>query len=106
MFSELLPSLLTAGLGFPPALVVRQVLAIDMGTDILPALALGSEKPEPDIMKYPPRLPSRFWTGDCSPGLSYGWGFAGGRVMLYCLSCYLPFLQENGQGLLGLITHS
>jgi magnesium-transporting ATPase (P-type) len=26
-----------------------------MGTDILPALALGSEKPEPDIMKYPPR---------------------------------------------------
>ncbi len=53
--SELLPSLLTAGLGLPPALVVRQVLAIDMGTDILPALALGSEKPEPDIMKYPPR---------------------------------------------------
>ena len=53
--SELLPSLFTAALGFPPALVVRQVLAIDMGTDLLPALALGSEKPEPDIMKYPPR---------------------------------------------------
>jgi P-type Ca2+ transporter type 2C len=53
--SEVLPFLLTSALGIPPALVVRQILAIDMGTDILPALALGSEKPEPDIMKYPPR---------------------------------------------------
>jgi P-type Ca2+ transporter type 2C len=53
--SEVLPFLLTASLGIPPALAVRQILAIDMGTDILPALALGSEKPEPNIMKYPPR---------------------------------------------------
>ena len=53
--SEVLPFLLTSALGIPPALIVRQILAIDMGTDILPALALGSEKPEPDIMKYPPR---------------------------------------------------
>jgi P-type Ca2+ transporter type 2C len=53
--SEVLPFLLTSAIGIPPALVVRQILAIDMGTDILPALALGSEKPEPDIMKYPPR---------------------------------------------------
>jgi Ca2+-transporting ATPase len=53
--SEVLPFLLTSALGFPPALAVRQILAIDMGTDILPALALGSEKPEPNIMKYPPR---------------------------------------------------
>jgi Ca2+-transporting ATPase len=53
--SEVLPFLLTSALGIPPALVVRQILAIDMGTDILPALALGSEKPEPNIMNYPPR---------------------------------------------------
>ncbi len=53
--SEVLPFLLTSAIGIPPALTVRQILAIDMGTDILPALALGSEKPEPDIMKYPPR---------------------------------------------------
>jgi len=45
--SEVLPFLLTAALGIPPALTIRQILAIDMGTDILPALALGSEKPEP-----------------------------------------------------------
>ena len=53
--SEVLPFLLTSALGIPPALVIRQILAIDMGTDILPALALGSEKPEPNIMQYPPR---------------------------------------------------
>ncbi|MFH1524364.1 MAG: cation-transporting P-type ATPase [Chloroflexota bacterium] len=52
---EMLPFLLTAGIGIPPALTIRQILAIDLGTDILPALALGTEKPEPNIMKAPPR---------------------------------------------------
>jgi Ca2+-transporting ATPase len=52
---ELLPFLLTAAIGLPPALSVRQILAIDMGTDILPAIALGTEKPEPGIMQAPPR---------------------------------------------------
>jgi len=39
----------------PLALSVRQILAIDLGTDMLPALALGMEKPEPDVMNRPPR---------------------------------------------------
>jgi magnesium-transporting ATPase (P-type) len=51
---EVLPFLLTSSLGIPPALTVRQILAVDMGTDILPALALGTEKPEPDIMRHSP----------------------------------------------------
>ncbi|HUH97870.1 MAG TPA: cation-transporting P-type ATPase [Anaerolineales bacterium] len=52
---ELVPFLATATFGVPLALTVRQVLAIDMGTDILPALALGIEKPEAGIMEQPPR---------------------------------------------------
>ena len=52
---EVIPFVMTGAIGLPPALTVRQILAIDMGTDILPALALGIEKPEPDIMKRPPR---------------------------------------------------
>jgi Ca2+-transporting ATPase len=56
---EILPFLVTSMLGLPPALTVRQILAIDMGTDILPALALGTEKPEPDIMRRPPRRRSQ-----------------------------------------------
>ena len=39
----------------PLPLTVMQVLAIDLGTDILPALALGMEPPEPGIMHRPPR---------------------------------------------------
>ena len=30
-------------------------LAIDLGTETLPALALGTEKPEPDVMTRAPR---------------------------------------------------
>ncbi|MCS7203267.1 MAG: cation-translocating P-type ATPase C-terminal domain-containing protein [Thermodesulfovibrio sp.] len=32
-----------------------QILAIDLGTDILPGLALGAEKPTKEVMKQPPR---------------------------------------------------
>ncbi len=52
---EIMPFLLTALFHFPLALTVIQILAIDLGTDLLPALALGIEKPEPDIMRRPPR---------------------------------------------------
>lgn len=39
----------------PIALDVMHILAIDLGTDLAPALALGAEKPEPGIMARPPR---------------------------------------------------
>ena len=52
---EVLPFLLTSAIGIPPALTIRQILAVDMGTDILPAISLGTERPEPDIMEQPPR---------------------------------------------------
>lgn len=39
----------------PIALNVMHVLAVDLGTDIVPALALGSEPPEPGVMNRPPR---------------------------------------------------
>ena len=39
----------------PLALTIMQILAIDLGTDLVPALALGVERPEPGIMEQPPR---------------------------------------------------
>jgi magnesium-transporting ATPase (P-type) len=39
----------------PLALTVMQILAIDLGTDMVPALALGAEPPEPGIMERLPR---------------------------------------------------
>ncbi|MDP2105174.1 MAG: cation-translocating P-type ATPase C-terminal domain-containing protein, partial [Desulfobulbaceae bacterium] len=38
----------------PLPLSVIQILSIDLGSDILPGLALGSEKPEKNIMLRPP----------------------------------------------------
>jgi magnesium-transporting ATPase (P-type) len=42
----------------PLALNVMQILSIDVGTDIVPALALGVEPPETGVMARPPRRQS------------------------------------------------
>src|SRR6185312_12083947 len=39
----------------PLPLTVLQILAIDVGTETLPALALGREPAEPDVMRRAPR---------------------------------------------------
>ena len=39
---------------FPLAIGVLQVLALDIGTDMLPALALGGEPPRPGLLDRPP----------------------------------------------------
>ncbi len=54
---EAIPSalfLLSRGL-IPLPLTVLQILTVDLGTDMLPALGLGSEQPEPGIMNQKPR---------------------------------------------------
>lgn len=43
----------------PLALTVMEVLAVDLGTDMAPALALGAEPPEPGLMDRPPRPATR-----------------------------------------------
>ncbi|HLO83570.1 MAG TPA: cation-transporting P-type ATPase [Nostocaceae cyanobacterium] len=57
--AEFLPFLAMVFLKIPPALVILQILAIDLGTDMLPALALGAEKPEAGSMELPPRKKSQ-----------------------------------------------
>jgi magnesium-transporting ATPase (P-type) len=52
---EIAPFVMLSSFGVPLALTVAQILAIDLGTDILPALALGVEKPEPRVMQRKPR---------------------------------------------------
>lgn len=52
---EQIPYLAFVLLRVPLALTVLQVLAVDLGTDMFPALALGAEKPDPDVMNHPPR---------------------------------------------------
>ena len=41
--------------GIPLPLTIMQILTIDLGTDMMPALGLGTELPEEGIMDRPPR---------------------------------------------------
>ncbi|MBI5057817.1 MAG: cation-transporting P-type ATPase [Nitrospirae bacterium] len=52
---EAVPYVMFAFLKIPLPLTVMQILAIDLGTETVPALALGVEPPEANIMKNPPR---------------------------------------------------
>lgn len=59
---ELIPYLAFVLFRIPLPLTILQILAVDLGTDMLPALALGAEAPEPDLMRYPPRpRTERLW---------------------------------------------
>jgi calcium-translocating P-type ATPase len=74
---EVLPFLIfaLAGGAVPLPLTVMQILAIDLGTDTMPALALSREPAEPGLMDRPPR-PRR--QGVISAGmLTRAWGFLG-----------------------------
>ena len=70
---EVVPFIVMAFARIPPALNILQILAIDIGTDMLPALALGAEKPETGILKRQPR----HYTGDLLDKSlmlrAYGW---------------------------------
>jgi magnesium-transporting ATPase (P-type) len=57
--AELVPFVLYIFLPIPLPLAVIQVLAIDLGTDLLPALALGAEPASPQTMSSPPEPPAR-----------------------------------------------
>ncbi|MEP7357183.1 MAG: cation-transporting P-type ATPase, partial [Anaerolineales bacterium] len=97
---EILPVLAAALFHIPLALTVTQILAIDLGTDLLPALALSTEKPEPNVMRRPPRrrnqpvvdkgllLRAVLWLGSLEAGLCYLGFFA-----VYYLSGYADLLR-------------
>ena len=52
---ELVPYLAFAFARVPLALTVIQILAVDLGTDMVPALGLGAEPPDSRVMQRPPR---------------------------------------------------
>jgi Ca2+-transporting ATPase len=54
---EVLLMLVAAAAGWPAPLAAIQILWLNLVTDGLPAMALGVEPPEPDLMQRPPRLP-------------------------------------------------
>jgi magnesium-transporting ATPase (P-type) len=83
---EIIPFLLTTAFGIPLALGVSHILAIDLGTDILPALALGAEKPEIDVMDRPPRRRGRPMIDGGLLGRAFLW-----LGLLEAALCYLAY---------------
>jgi sodium/potassium-transporting ATPase subunit alpha len=72
--------------GAPLAMTVMGVLAVDVGTDLVPAMGLGAEPPEPGIMERPPRRRDEKLL---SLGLVLRSYFVQGSIL--ALSCYATY---------------
>ncbi|MEW6324562.1 MAG: cation-transporting P-type ATPase, partial [Nitrospirota bacterium] len=60
---EIVPYLAFAIFKIPLPLTIIQILAVDLGTDMVPALGLGAERPETGVMRRPPRArDERLWS--------------------------------------------
>ncbi len=55
---EVLTMLLASLAGLPLPLLPIQILWVNLATDSLPAMALGIDPPDPDVMRRPPRAPN------------------------------------------------
>ena len=91
---ELVPYLAFVLLRIPLPLTVIQILAVDLGTDMLPALALGAEKPDAQIMREPPRAPDEHLL---SAGLLWrAYGFLGVLEAAAAMVAFFYVLQHSG----------
>jgi magnesium-transporting ATPase (P-type) len=78
----------------PLALTVIQVLAIDLGTDMLPAMALGAQPPEPGLMARPPRSrEARLFDWRL---LLWAYGFLGVLEALAGMAAFFYVLHRGG----------
>ena len=91
---ELVPYLAFAFARIPLALTVIQILAVDLGTDMVPALGLGAEPPDPAVMRRPPRSRrDRLLT----PGLLVrAYLFLGAFEALAAMTAFFYVLIESG----------
>lgn len=78
----------------PLPLTVMQILAIDLGTETLPALALGRERAEPGLMARPPR--TRTQNVIDAPMLARAWGLLGGISAVLVMGAFLVTLHQGG----------
>jgi Ca2+-transporting ATPase len=90
---EIFVMLLSPFLGMPLALLPLQILWINLLTDGLPALALGVEPAESDVMRQPPRSPT-----ESILGRGMGWRIVASGALLGLLSLavgYWAWRQGN-----------
>jgi magnesium-transporting ATPase (P-type) len=119
--AEIIPFILMVIFKIPLPITVMQILAIDLGTDTLPALALGMGPSESDVMDRPPRARKErllnfgvIWRGYIFLGLieavlvisGYFWVlFAGGWQLGQSLSFSDPiYLEATTMVFAGIVT--
>jgi calcium-translocating P-type ATPase len=91
---EAVPFIMMVIFKIPLPLTVMQILAIDLGSDMLPALALAAESPEPGIMNKPPRpRKERLLTGK---SLAKAYLFLGPIEALVAMIAFLIVYFDNG----------
>jgi sodium/potassium-transporting ATPase subunit alpha len=97
--AHILPEVLSAALSvlalLPLGLTAMQVLTIDLGTEMGPAISLAYEKSESDIMLRKPRDPvkDRLVSG---PLLFYSYAVAGSIISVACTLAYWSIYNDHG----------
>ena len=90
---EVLTMFLGILMGMPMILLPVQILLVNLVTDGLPAIALGMEKPESDIMSKPPRKSDE---GFFSDGLMWKIIFRGIFIGLCTLASFAAVIHLGG----------
>jgi calcium-translocating P-type ATPase len=91
---EIVPYLAFVLFQVPLALTIIQILAIDLGTDMLPALALAAERPEAGVMERPPRRRSeRLLSG---PLVARAYLFLGPMQAVAAMAAFFVVLDDGG----------
>lgn len=91
---EVVPYLAYGFFGLPLALTIPQVLAVDLGTDMVPAIALGADPPQPGMMDSPPRpLSERLLT---APLLLRTYFFLGLNSAVLAMGAFFCYLFAKG----------
>ncbi len=91
---EIIPFILFVLFKIPLPLTIMQILAVDLGTDLLPALGLGAESPEPGVMNQPPRSSKKRLLDP--PLLLRAYGFLGIIEALACMAGYFFIYYSSG----------
>lgn len=93
---EILVMLFAVLLGMPLPLVPVQILWVNLVTDGLPAMALGLDKPEDDVMKRAPRSPNE---GVFARGLGFKIISRGILIGIVTLIGFMVAYQDNPDNL-------
>ncbi|KAI6242092.1 Cation-ATPase-N domain-containing protein [Aphelenchoides fujianensis] len=83
--------------GMPIGITTLMILSIDLGTEILPGIALCKEPLEGDVMQRPPRKSGTMLIGKAM--IAYCYGYTAHVQSLACFLAYMSVYWDNGIGI-------